>query len=98
MIIPYVQLESLKIPFVLPEELPSKLKDQFDLVIDAMFGFSFHGKRCVDYSYCLLALALVVKGVAHSCYLDESMGSTAADKPLMSAVVRFCLVSQFVAT
>lgn len=37
------QLESLKIPFVLPEELPSKLKDQFDLVIDAMFGFSFHG-------------------------------------------------------
>lgn len=27
------------------EELPSKLKDEFELVIDAMFGFSFHGKR-----------------------------------------------------
>ncbi|KAG0569953.1 hypothetical protein KC19_6G128100 [Ceratodon purpureus] len=37
------QLESLKIPFVSAEELPSKLKDGFDLVIDAMFGFSFHG-------------------------------------------------------
>jgi NAD(P)H-hydrate repair Nnr-like enzyme with NAD(P)H-hydrate epimerase domain len=45
MIVLYVQLESLGIPFVSAEQLPSKLKDGFDLVIDAMFGFSFHGKR-----------------------------------------------------
>lgn len=37
------QLESLEVPFVTAEDLPSKLKDEFELVVDAMFGFSFHG-------------------------------------------------------
>ncbi|KAJ0975985.1 hypothetical protein J5N97_017950 [Dioscorea zingiberensis] len=38
------QLESLSIPFLPVEELPQSLADDFDLIVDAMFGFSFHGK------------------------------------------------------
>lgn len=38
------QLESLSIPFLPVEDLPQNLTDDFDLVVDAMFGFSFHGK------------------------------------------------------
>lgn len=26
------------------EDLPAKLKEEFELVVDAMFGFSFHGE------------------------------------------------------
>lgn len=37
------QLESLSIPFLSPEDLPHDLSNDFDIVIDAMFGFSFHG-------------------------------------------------------
>ncbi|KAL5145246.1 Pyridoxine/pyridoxamine 5'-phosphate oxidase 1, chloroplastic [Glycine soja] len=37
------QLEALSIPFLSVEELPSDLSNDFDVVIDAMFGFSFHG-------------------------------------------------------
>lgn len=37
------QLESLAIPFLLVEELPQSLSDHFDLIVDAIFGFSFHG-------------------------------------------------------
>ncbi|KAH7654673.1 Pyridoxamine 5'-phosphate oxidase protein [Dioscorea alata] len=38
------QLESLSIPFLPVEDLSQNLADDFDLVVDAMFGFSFHGK------------------------------------------------------
>jgi hydroxyethylthiazole kinase-like uncharacterized protein yjeF len=37
------QLESLGVPFLSADELPSRLTDEFDLIVDAMFGFSFHG-------------------------------------------------------
>ncbi|CAM0957089.1 unnamed protein product [Alopecurus aequalis] len=37
------QLESLAVPFVPVEDLFHDLPGQYDLVIDAMFGFSFHG-------------------------------------------------------
>ena len=38
------QLESLGIPFLDAEEvLGSPLKDKFDVVVDAMFGFGFKG-------------------------------------------------------
>ncbi|KAH8946948.1 hypothetical protein BDL97_11G014100 [Sphagnum fallax] len=37
------QLESLGVPFLSADELPSWLTDEFDLIVDAMFGFSFHG-------------------------------------------------------
>ncbi|CAM6117304.1 unnamed protein product [Calypogeia fissa] len=37
------QLESLKVPFVSHTELPRRLSDKFDIVVDAMFGFSFKG-------------------------------------------------------
>ncbi|KAJ8445077.1 hypothetical protein Cgig2_029449 [Carnegiea gigantea] len=37
------QLESLSVPFVSAEDLPSDLSDEFDILIDAIFGFSFHG-------------------------------------------------------
>ncbi|KAM0870955.1 hypothetical protein ACQ4PT_039691 [Festuca glaucescens] len=37
------QLESLDIPFLPVEDLFHDLPGQFDIVIDAMFGFSFHG-------------------------------------------------------
>lgn len=37
------QLESLSIPFLSVEDLPLDLSDNFDILIDAMFGFSFHG-------------------------------------------------------
>ncbi|CAN6288333.1 unnamed protein product [Urochloa humidicola] len=37
------QLESLSIPFIPAEDLPHDLSREFDIVVDAMFGFSFHG-------------------------------------------------------
>nr|CAD1822546.1 unnamed protein product [Ananas comosus var. bracteatus] len=37
------QLESLSIPFLSVEDLPQNLSDDFDIIVDAMFGFSFHG-------------------------------------------------------
>ncbi|GFP98471.1 pyridoxine/pyridoxamine 5'-phosphate oxidase 1 chloroplastic [Phtheirospermum japonicum] len=37
------QLESLSIPFISVEDLPADLSTSFDIVVDAMFGFSFHG-------------------------------------------------------
>ncbi|KAL3512955.1 hypothetical protein ACH5RR_025672, partial [Cinchona calisaya] len=37
------QLESLSVPFLSVEDLPKDLLDSFDILIDAMFGFSFHG-------------------------------------------------------
>ncbi|KAI5683560.1 hypothetical protein M9H77_04788 [Catharanthus roseus] len=37
------QLESLSIPFLSAEDLPMDLSDSFDILVDAMFGFSFHG-------------------------------------------------------
>ncbi|OEL13033.1 Pyridoxine/pyridoxamine 5'-phosphate oxidase 1, chloroplastic [Dichanthelium oligosanthes] len=37
------QLESLSIPFIHAEDLPYDLSREFDIIIDAMFGFSFHG-------------------------------------------------------
>ncbi|CAN6480254.1 unnamed protein product [Victoria cruziana] len=38
------QLESLSIPFLTVEELPLDLSNDFDIILDAMFGFSFHGE------------------------------------------------------
>ncbi|KAG9450771.1 hypothetical protein H6P81_010736 [Aristolochia fimbriata] len=38
------QLESLSVPFVSVDDLPVDLANEFDILIDAMFGFSFHGK------------------------------------------------------
>ena len=37
------QLEALSIPFLSVEDLPSDLSSDFSILIDAMFGFSFHG-------------------------------------------------------
>ncbi|XP_041017474.1 pyridoxine/pyridoxamine 5'-phosphate oxidase 1, chloroplastic isoform X1 [Juglans microcarpa x Juglans regia] len=37
------QIESLSIPFLSVEDLPSDLSKDFDILVDAMFGFSFHG-------------------------------------------------------
>ncbi|WCJ35692.1 Pyridoxine/pyridoxamine 5'-phosphate oxidase [Euphorbia peplus] len=37
------QLESLSVPFLEVENLPSDLSKEYDIVLDAMFGFSFHG-------------------------------------------------------
>ncbi|KAK4486089.1 hypothetical protein RD792_008757 [Penstemon davidsonii] len=37
------QLESLSIPFLSVEDLPEDLSTSFDIVVDAIFGFSFHG-------------------------------------------------------
>ncbi|KAI4339753.1 hypothetical protein MLD38_024661 [Melastoma candidum] len=37
------QLESLAVPFLSVEDLPSDLSHEFDILLDAMFGFSFHG-------------------------------------------------------
>ncbi|KAL3640659.1 hypothetical protein CASFOL_015627 [Castilleja foliolosa] len=39
------QLESLSVPFISVEDLPADLSTSFDIVVDAMFGFSFHGHR-----------------------------------------------------
>ncbi|XVF64860.1 hypothetical protein PTKIN_Ptkin09bG0200400 [Pterospermum kingtungense] len=38
-----VALESLSIPFLSVDELPVDFSKDFDIVVDAMFGFSFHG-------------------------------------------------------
>ncbi|KAG7612461.1 Pyridoxine 5'-phosphate oxidase dimerization C-terminal [Arabidopsis suecica] len=37
------QLDSLSVPFVSVEDLPDDLSKDFDVIVDAMFGFSFHG-------------------------------------------------------
>ncbi|KAK4571860.1 hypothetical protein RGQ29_030316 [Quercus rubra] len=37
------QLESLSVPFLSVEDLPLDLSKDFDILVDAMFGFSFHG-------------------------------------------------------
>ncbi|KAI6689254.1 hypothetical protein NL676_026082 [Syzygium grande] len=37
------QLESLRVPFLSVEDLPSDLSTEFDILLDAVFGFSFHG-------------------------------------------------------
>lgn len=37
------QLESLSVPFISAEELPADLSTSFDIIVDAIFGFSFHG-------------------------------------------------------
>ena len=38
------QLNSLKLPFVNADDLPtSQLSERYDVILDAMFGFSFHG-------------------------------------------------------
>ncbi|XP_052189612.1 pyridoxine/pyridoxamine 5'-phosphate oxidase 1, chloroplastic [Diospyros lotus] len=37
------QLESLSVPFLSVEDLPTDLSNDFDILVDAMFGFSFHG-------------------------------------------------------
>ncbi|XP_021599912.1 pyridoxine/pyridoxamine 5'-phosphate oxidase 1, chloroplastic isoform X2 [Manihot esculenta] len=37
------QLESLAVPFLTVGDLPSELSKDFDVLVDAMFGFSFHG-------------------------------------------------------
>ncbi|KAF9687361.1 hypothetical protein SADUNF_Sadunf02G0085600 [Salix dunnii] len=37
------QLESLSVPFLSVEDLPVDLSGDFDILVDAMFGFSFHG-------------------------------------------------------
>ncbi|XVE60559.1 hypothetical protein DITRI_Ditri05aG0138500 [Diplodiscus trichospermus] len=37
------QLESLSVPFLSVDELPEDLSKDFDILVDAMFGFSFHG-------------------------------------------------------
>ncbi|CAL5204625.1 unnamed protein product [Lathyrus oleraceus] len=37
------QLEALSIPFLSVEDLPSDISKDFHILLDAMFGFSFHG-------------------------------------------------------
>ncbi|KAJ8762524.1 hypothetical protein K2173_007963 [Erythroxylum novogranatense] len=37
------QLQSLSVPFLLVEDLPLDLSKDFDILLDAMFGFSFRG-------------------------------------------------------
>ncbi|XP_009607523.1 pyridoxine/pyridoxamine 5'-phosphate oxidase 1, chloroplastic isoform X1 [Nicotiana tomentosiformis] len=37
------QLELLSVPFLSLEDLPKDLSNSFDILVDAMFGFSFHG-------------------------------------------------------
>ncbi|XP_024022930.1 pyridoxine/pyridoxamine 5'-phosphate oxidase 1, chloroplastic [Morus notabilis] len=37
------QLESLSVPFISVEDLPLNLLEEFDIIVDAIFGFSYHG-------------------------------------------------------
>lgn len=37
------QLESLRVPFLSVEDLPPDLSTEYDILLDAVFGFSFHG-------------------------------------------------------
>ncbi|PHT98518.1 Pyridoxine/pyridoxamine 5'-phosphate oxidase 1, chloroplastic [Capsicum chinense] len=37
------QLESLSVPFLPVEDLPMQLSSDFEIIVDAIFGFSFHG-------------------------------------------------------
>ncbi|XP_006345004.1 pyridoxine/pyridoxamine 5'-phosphate oxidase 1, chloroplastic-like isoform X2 [Solanum tuberosum] len=37
------QLESLSVPFLPVEDLPVQLSSDFEIIVDAIFGFSFHG-------------------------------------------------------
>ncbi|XP_043714141.1 pyridoxine/pyridoxamine 5'-phosphate oxidase 1, chloroplastic-like isoform X2 [Telopea speciosissima] len=39
------QLESLSVPFLSIEDLPADLSNDFDIIVDALFGFSFYGNQ-----------------------------------------------------
>ncbi|KAJ3702584.1 hypothetical protein LUZ61_006289 [Rhynchospora tenuis] len=60
------QLKSLEISFVSEEELPPMLSDEYDLVVDAMFGFSFHGTPREPFAYLIRAVsALTCANIQH---------------------------------
>lgn len=40
-----LQLESLSIPFLSAEDLPWDMSKDFDIIVDAILGVSFHGKQ-----------------------------------------------------
>lgn len=45
----FLQLESLSVPFVSVDDLPEDLSKDFDVIVDAIFGFSFHGNYSSAY-------------------------------------------------
>ncbi|WOK97653.1 hypothetical protein Cni_G06361 [Canna indica] len=51
------QLESLSIPFLSVDDLPQDLTDHFDLIVDAMFGFSFHGQPRPPFDFLIQRLS-----------------------------------------
>ncbi|KAL3342965.1 hypothetical protein AABB24_026823 [Solanum stoloniferum] len=60
------QLESLSVPFLSLEDLPKDLSDSFDILVDAMFGFSFHGSPRPPFDDLIQRLvALKINGDTH---------------------------------
>ena len=57
-----MQLESLSVPFISVEDLPVDLSKDFDIVVDAMFGFSFQGNYYYSFLVHLFLPIFIVKG------------------------------------
>lgn len=62
-----LQLESLSVPFISVEDLPLNLSEDFDIVVDAMFGFSFHG------NYDLLLVFISSKSFPFPVYIVKGL-------------------------
>ncbi|KAL6997367.1 Pyridoxine/pyridoxamine 5'-phosphate oxidase 1, chloroplastic [Sarracenia purpurea var. burkii] len=50
------QLESLSVPFLSVDDLPMNLSNDFDILVDAMFGFSYHGTPRPPFDYLIQML------------------------------------------
>ncbi|KAL3374686.1 hypothetical protein AABB24_006265 [Solanum stoloniferum] len=60
------QLESMSVPFLSLEDLPKDLSDSFDILVDAIFGFSFHGSPRPPFDDLIQRLvALKINGDTH---------------------------------
>ncbi|XP_065852198.1 pyridoxine/pyridoxamine 5'-phosphate oxidase 1, chloroplastic isoform X2 [Euphorbia lathyris] len=70
------QLESLSIPFLEVENLPSDLSKEFDIVLDAMFGFSFHGAPRPPFDNLIQQLVQL-----HNCVQNQSPVIVSVDIP-----------------
>ncbi|KAF3326479.1 pyridoxine/pyridoxamine 5'-phosphate oxidase 1 [Carex littledalei] len=53
------QLKSLEITFLSKEELPPLLSDEYDLVVDAMFGFSFRGMPREPFAHLIKVVSML---------------------------------------
>ncbi|WMV21547.1 hypothetical protein MTR67_014932 [Solanum verrucosum] len=86
------QLESLSVPFLPVEDLPVQLSSDFKIIVDAIFGFSFHGNTSF-LSFCLtfpLVFLFAEKAkTAIECYITSiAVCQTWNPRPPFDSLIR----------